>query len=422
MDERSKHDDIVLLVQVPSGSQRARSIRADFAIAQETLIAWKDEYGSISEDEEELENMGYEDVLRNFHQDGLQRLRATPVRGSGVPINTAQAHPQTDCALFRLPAELRVQIYGLVFGSGVIHIRTRECKRHSRPRPHFGFYRTYSYAFCQLPDSWVSEYEESRQQGESSGPDASKKTYRNTHSLCMHHLPDFTVQKCTELPLSCRFIARDPYRRRIGHRNNCDLCETHHIELAETFGLPPGGLKQLHANSRVDLNLLLTCRQIYHEAAKLPFENFVFEFNPSEVRHWASKILYTHQASAIKSVHFECYVRPPYLQDLDDIDCISSVLKGVTQLRISMGNPGFKSDDTSDSDASSPLSERSDSDGDDSEEESRDWRSLRHQTKVQVCQVILHRQGGTRSERRVMAAHVERLFTETDIDVSDQRS
>ncbi|GIZ42934.1 hypothetical protein CKM354_000618100 [Cercospora kikuchii] len=421
MDERSKHDDIVLLVQVPSGSQGTRSIRTDFATAQETLIRWKFEYGSVSEDEENLEDMGYDDVLRDFHQDGLQRLRATPVRGSGVPINTAQAHPQTVSALFRLPSELRLHIYGLVFGCGVIHIRTRDCKRHCRPRPHFGFYRTYSYAVCQLLDTWASEYEESCKQGESPDPATPKKTYGSTHKRCTQHLPDFTTHEYTELPLSCRLIPRDAHRRRVGHRPDCDICEKHRIDLAETYGQPPEGLKRRHADSELDLNVLLTCRQVYHEAAKIPFENFVFDFNPSEVEHWASKILYTHQASAIKSVHFDCYVRPPHLQDLRGLDSISSVLKGVTQLRISISNPGFHIEGAVGSDASSAPAENPDSNGDHFEEGSLGWRSFTPQTKVQVCQVIIG-QGGTRSERRGMAAQVERLFTESEIDASDQMS
>ena len=414
MDERSKHDDIVLLVQVPSGSQGTRSIRTDFATAQETLIRWKFEYGSVSEDEEELEDMGYDDVLRDFHQDGLRRLRATPVRGSGVPINTAQAHLQTGSPLFRLPSELRLQIYGLVFGSGVIHIRTRECKRHSRPRPHFGFYKTYSYAVCQLLDTWVSEYEESCKQGESPDPATPKKTYRSTHARCTQHLPDFTAQGYTELPFPCRLIPHDGHRRRVGHRINCDICEKHKIDLAEKFGPPPEGLKRRHADSGMDLNLLLTCRQVYHEAAKIPFENFVFDFSPSEVAQWASRILCTPHASAMRAVHFDCYVRPPQLQCLKDIDCISSVLKGVTQLRISIGNPGFHSEGAVGSDANSAPAESPDSDGDDYEAESVGWRSFNPRTKVQVCQVIIG-QGGTRTERRAMAAQVERLFTTSEL-------
>ncbi|CAK1356740.1 uncharacterized protein RHO25_009075 [Cercospora beticola] len=424
MDERSKHDDTVLLVQVPSGSRGTRSIRTDFATAQETLIRWKFEYGSVSEDEEYLEDVGYDDVLRDFYQEGVRRERATPARGSGVPINTAQAHPQTDCALFRLPAELRLQIYGLVIGSGVIHIRTQECKRHSRPRPHFGFYKAYSYAVCRLPDTWVSEYEKSREQDESSGPNRPKEIYRFAHDRCVDHLSDFTAQRYTGLPLPCRFGFDDPHMRRFGHPNNCGLCEEHHMKLAEEFGSPPEGLKRRHASSELDLNLLFACRQIYHEAAIIPFQNFVFDFfdfGPFEVEHWATKILYTHQARAIKTVHFECYVHPPHLRNLQFLHCVSSSLKGVTQLRLSIVNTGSRSHPISAFDLNAPLSQGSGEDGGDSEEESIDWGQVNSQTKVKICQVIINK-GGTRGERRMLAAHIERLFTETDIDAFDQRS
>jgi hypothetical protein len=338
LDERSLEDGTVLLVEGPVDYRKremTKSVRAEFSLAQLHAMSWASIDGNVTEDLASVQSHATDGVLRDWGKEQRRRMEAIPPREPPTAINTDNEDPQPASLLFSLPSELRLKIYEYVFGSGAIHIRTRRCKPTARPSPRFGFYSTYTYVVCPIRNSWEQSYALSKQ---SSPPDwmSKRENYRMTHSECMRPLREFSAQEYVEEAEGCR-IYRGWRADSQAHFEECQACQQYRKEQNETFGpAATGGLEKRHANSGVHLNILLVCRATYREAFEIPYANYCFDFEISDLEHWARKILYPHQARAIKSAHFNAPSTGPFVERPEVLEKVFEVLPGLKQLRLSV--------------------------------------------------------------------------------------
>lgn len=338
MDERSLEDDTVLLVQGPvdeADIKTTKSVRAEFSIAQLHVMSWAKMEGSVRDDQAEVRSHALDGVLRNWSTDQHHRMDAVSPRVTGTKIQSEDANAQSGSRLLALPSELRLRIYEYVFGACVVHIRTRHCPPTARPLPRFGVYDRYSYVVCPRERSWEQNYAISKQSTSTEEFETNRENYRVTHMACQLPLHDLSAQEYVENAEFCR-TTRGAYIG--GYFGGSDNCEQHPQEQIDTFGPAPQGLALRHAGSGIDFNLLLTSRQIYREAFPVPYANYTFDFELSDLQHWASKILYNHQARAIKSAHFSESSSPPFFTSPGALGKVFQLLPGLTQLRLSTPN------------------------------------------------------------------------------------
>ncbi|EME40159.1 hypothetical protein DOTSEDRAFT_179110 [Dothistroma septosporum NZE10] len=223
-------------------------------------------------------------------------LKRRPVHSALPPTDTSHPVSQEQSPLFGLPAELRNRIYEYVFGSGTIHVRLRQCEASSKPllceeweAPENGQlsvnvatkwrnvtqYSKLSYAICEHPDQWDRAYKLSQAELDDelrANRDPEDRAYQNhnyAHYECISIIEYLSSISTRGLKV------RQDYSAVIGERL---------------------------AHSKLHLSILQTCRQIYHEAQQLPFLNYALDIPYSWISDFATRVLYTHQASSVHTL------------------------------------------------------------------------------------------------------------------------
>ncbi|KAF2170634.1 hypothetical protein M409DRAFT_51640 [Zasmidium cellare ATCC 36951] len=255
---------------------------------------WEDD----EEEESDGEGLYYPGSDQTSSPRGAYTSREMFARPSHYTRISSDCDPQSQAPLFRLPPELRACIYDYVVGSGTIHVTTRSCTFMDR-------YLTAGFGHQMIGD-W-------------NGPEG-ETFQKSTYSVCSdgnYWKEAYARSKLGEFD----------YRRDLRHMGPCaraadDLQdETLATILLQTSMRPKGdagwrqfradhddrlsALKQRHARSALDLNLLQTCRLIYQEAWKLPFLNYTYDIPGELQRTFVSKVLFQHQASAIQSLRVD---------------------------------------------------------------------------------------------------------------------
>lgn len=57
-------------------------------------------------------------------------------------------------------------------------------------------------------------------------------------------------------------------------------CQSRNEQLTATYGSAPEGLKKLHAETTLQLDVLGTCKRVYHEASLIPYSTLTGELVP----------------------------------------------------------------------------------------------------------------------------------------------
>ncbi|KAK4496999.1 hypothetical protein PRZ48_011448 [Zasmidium cellare] len=262
--------------------------------------SWESDRHDDLEDSDEEEFYYDSAIRRNPSFRGPYGARQMYRRSSSSTKISMDCDPQSQAPLFRLPPELRTVIYEYVFGSGTIHVTTRNC----------------TFMDTHLTSSFSPQII-----GDWNGPDG-ETFVKSTYSVCED--PLYWKQAYAGSKLG-----KFDHRREAKHMSQCPRAaddfqnEALATILLQTAMRPKSegdwrqfkadhnarltALKQQHAQSALDLNLLQTCRLIYHEAWKLPFVNYAFDI--PEPGSFALKVLFEHQAATIQTLRFDTLPR-----------------------------------------------------------------------------------------------------------------
>ncbi|KAF7196189.1 hypothetical protein HII31_02590 [Pseudocercospora fuligena] len=221
----------------------------------------------------------------------MEGANGTKPRVGSVSEVNASSSP-----LLRLPPELRIQIFEHVLANKLIHVGLRPCQ----PNEDGGI--TYSsiaydfvdrykpmYAVCKsVGVHWDQAYAES-----CSPPDVLDHSYTAEHLACHSIMNDLRWQDYMGRPVFNCDCALRPCFHFFSHRRS----------LIEQYGEPPEGVHRMHADTKLDLSLLLVCRQIYKDAALLPFSGNTFGFMvPLDLNVFLEEVLQSHQRNAIQRI------------------------------------------------------------------------------------------------------------------------
>ncbi|PPJ55626.1 hypothetical protein CBER1_03692 [Cercospora berteroae] len=299
-------------------------------------------------------------VIMAYLTDDLRCMKGSPaMRPEDAIVDTANADPQLSAPFFRLPQAIRKTIYSFVFGSGLIHVLSRECKSSDRWLPWhsslktFDFssteivreYRKSSYAICQR-DDWDRFYALSKSCGESSEgnsdhfgcgcpKDAGASHYDQRHSRCLRPIKDLDAGNYTSLCDFGEHMRTQPYENHV--REDCEECKEVLARQLEQFGPPKaGGLAKLNQSTILRFGLLQVCRAIHTEASQLPYEQYTFHLqNCHTVEQFAGRVLTRRQAQSINSIQLD------YLDSFDDLLLLQRSLPNLKQLRALSCSPSF---------------------------------------------------------------------------------
>lgn len=233
--------------------------------------------------------------------DATNRMKRMPVNEAIPTIDTSLATPQEQSPLFGLPAELRVRIYEYVFGSGTTHVRIRHCKASSRYLLHEDWEvpengeltvdvatkwkdvtdcSKLSYAICEHANQWDRSYALSRMVEEDDNRlndigakgirDRARDHYSYAHSDCTNMIEYFAALDINGLRVR-----------------------------QESYGITSERIAQ----SAIHLNILQTCRRIYHEAWRLPYLSYTFDIPFTWLNDFATRVLFPHQAALVETLH-----------------------------------------------------------------------------------------------------------------------
>lgn len=200
-----------------------------------------------------------------------------------------------DGPLSRLPAELRLQIFEHVLSNKLIHVGLRIVK----PNEGGTVYTSTScgfvdrlkpmYAVCKsFGVHWDEAYSQSKDP-----PDVLDRSYMAEHMACRATMNDLRWQEyMMKPPFNCLCTLRP-----------CFHFFAQRSSMIEQYGEPPAGVHKLHADTKLDLNLLLVCRQIYKEAALLPYSGNTFAFAVSlDMNVFLDRVLQPKQRDAIHRI------------------------------------------------------------------------------------------------------------------------
>lgn len=218
-----------------------------------------------------------------------------------------------DCEIqssfLRLPKEIRLIIYEHLFPRRVVHITGRVDHNATFRRlegVNRAAYIKVCHTLCFNPTAEDEAYQLSqlldvtveKRQASHERADLQLRSYHHRHKQCLDLLSDFEdnsflysvpgLLKCDE---SCRAF-----------RNRPQKCQ-HFAGLVKEYGMPStGGLRKFHPETRLDLSLLLVCRQVYLEASLLPYTTNTFTFSDLDVIRSFTSYLSPEQIAAINNV------------------------------------------------------------------------------------------------------------------------
>lgn len=252
-----------------------------------------------------------------------------PLRDAGTEIKTDESQEQNASTLFALPAEIRTLIFEYVVGSGVVHVRERECEQFEnwtviRRYKEFStaileqfrfvdFPTKLTYSTCRMPLEWDARYALSKRA-------APKKCFDRNGSITIGSSVGSSDEALHDYVLSHHPCLRDALRDyRSGDyqkgcsaqhpetlkMSGCTACEAQYNRWMAAYGPAPQNLKKFHASTGVDLQLLLACRQAYKEAWHLPYIQYTFDLPNTRglMSDFAQRLLYPHQRKLIESLH-----------------------------------------------------------------------------------------------------------------------
>lgn len=208
----------------------------------------------------------------------------------------------------RLPKEIRFIIYELLFPSNVVHISGRVDHNAVHRRLEGVTRAAYvkvchtlcftpsaedeAYTLSQLPNVAAEERQDSHERA-----DQVLRSYYTRHKRCLDLLSDYedndylysvTNSQCDQ---DCRAF-----------RSRGRKCQ-HYTKLMKEHGLPcTGGLRNLHPETKMNLDFLLVCRQVYSEASLLPYSTTTFGFSNLDTIVKFASYLAPEQVAAISSI------------------------------------------------------------------------------------------------------------------------
>lgn len=208
----------------------------------------------------------------------------------------------------RLPKEIRLIIYELLFPRNVIHISGRIDHNAGFRRLEGVTRATYvkichtlcfspsvedeAHELSKLPNVAIEERQDCHARA-----DLVLRSYYSRHKRCLDLLSDYEDNSYLySVPnLQCDDDCRT-FRSR-GRR-----CQ-HYAKLVNEHGLPStGGLRKLHPGTNLDLSILLVCRQVYSEASLLPYSMNTFGFSDLDVVRKFASFISPEQVVAINSI------------------------------------------------------------------------------------------------------------------------
>lgn len=203
--------------------------------------------------------------------------------------------------LLRLPPELRNQIFEHVLCKKKIHVAMRPTQAEESGGFPYGsepiwFNERYKpmYCVCLNGDEWAEAYELSKAD-EPAEQNTNFQAKTNDHKACERVLNDLRWQDFMRMPSAqhCECVTR-PCPHFFEHRRN----------MIAKYGPPPEGLKVAHANTKLDLSLLSTCKKIHNETALLPYSGNTFSFHvPVELNAFLDQVLTRSQRDAIQTLY-----------------------------------------------------------------------------------------------------------------------
>lgn len=242
---------------------------------------------------------------------------------------SVKATPPPRASLLGLPPELRNRIYHYVFSDNLIHITTRPCKpydkgafrsnvRQSSWGPLSRSWKKWTHTICQVPGDWEQSYRSSKD-ADGSVP----RDYFERHDTCSWIQDDFQ-DRAYNFP--CEHSVQ------MGYRHHGCLEQLKHAESMQSlYGrAEEGGLERFHASSKLHLEVLLVCRQIYQEAALLPYSTNIFNFDyPTTLQDFLGQgLVDTRQIGAVQMLQTGSWLT-------EDICAAKEALYGLKYLQYS---------------------------------------------------------------------------------------
>ncbi|GIZ47739.1 hypothetical protein CKM354_001082400 [Cercospora kikuchii] len=308
--------------------------------------------------------------MASYLDDRLRCLKGTPaMRPEEANVNSEDANPQLSALFFRLPLAIRIKIYGYVFGSGNIHIVSRECTSADSWMPcysgltdrHAGVddrgrtiikkareYRKSSYSIC-INNDWERVYGLSKRYGLSpqeidddsmhySWLGGYWEDHEERHVRCLRPLHDFQPGEFVLLCEYGEYLRTRPLNEHI--REECDKCQEVLARHQEHAGpTKPDGAAKLHHETSLHLQLFQVCRKIYVEAFKIPYEQYIFDFTSCyAAKQFAGRVLTQRQVESVHSIHLH------HLDGFDDLLMLQNSFPLLKRLRVSSHRSLFFAD------------------------------------------------------------------------------
>lgn len=257
-----------------------------------------------------------DDVLASIGEHSPSKRRKL---NSNVTLSSTKSQPvPPQASLLGLPAELRNRIYEHIWPGDLIHVATRPCKPYDKGAwrtdfnqsswaPQSRFVR-WTHTICQVPDDWQRAYARSRR------PDSNASKQQDSliqpHSECVQdsHSRHSECHRIQESFVEQQYVSKCAHKWHPVHDPKyCDQQHKYVSEMTAKYGeASTTGLEALHSTSKLHLNILLTCRQLYNEAALLPYALSTWQFDyPSTIESFSCRMACESQIAAIKNLRVD---------------------------------------------------------------------------------------------------------------------
>lgn len=253
-----------------------------------------------------------------------KRKAKTPKRFKLNRVETQCPATPSQASLLGLPPELRHRIYQYIWPNDLIHVATRPCKPYDKGawRPNFtqptwapqSRFVRWTHTVCQVPNDWQIVYEASKKPFAVSETKSSRAKYHPLPEWCKsedavmnRHFRHDQCNWIQESFMEQRYISHCAHTWHKGHDpNECEAQREYHESMKKQYGPASEGLERLYDTSKLSLRVLLTCKQLYHEAALLPYALNTFHFDyPSTLQGFVTTTLNDGQVSSLRTLQID---------------------------------------------------------------------------------------------------------------------
>ncbi|KAF2211904.1 hypothetical protein CERZMDRAFT_84874 [Cercospora zeae-maydis SCOH1-5] len=231
---------------------------------------------------------------------------------------------QLSAGFFRLPRAIRTTIYTYVFGSGTIHVSSRECTSADRWMP----------CYSGLSDDLAGD----NGRGLNSANLLCNKPGKSRSQTGFRKITKNDITQAGG-PSSTSSLARIlPYDTlRSASKEFPEWCQKSQMKQPKQSGPSrAGNAARLYDDTALHLSLLQVCRIIYIEALKLPYQQYTFDFiRCHTAEEFAGRMLTRRQAEFVRSVHVV------HVMDLRDLLKLQRSFPHLRCLKVSSHRPLF---------------------------------------------------------------------------------